>query len=111
MARCRVDSRWMLLSASVLEVERCLPAYTRRRSSSGSEVRTERRVLRLRIERSWGTVMGIAGRLVSRVRLRVGGRGALLSPETFLTKICMVSAGSGDADREIGDEERMVMWF
>jgi len=93
MARCRVDSRWILLSASVLDVERCLPAYTRRRSSSGSEVRTERSVRRLRIERSWGTVMGI------------------VSPETFLTKICMVSAGSGDADREIGDEERMVMWF
>jgi len=31
----------------------------------------------------------------------------IVSPEMFLTKICMVSAGSGDADREIGDEERM----
>jgi len=81
------------LSASVLEAGRCLPAYTRRRSSSGSEVRTERSVRRLRIERSWGTVMGI------------------VAPETFLTKICMVSAGSGEADREIGDEARMVMWF
>jgi hypothetical protein len=54
--------------------------------------------------------MGIAGTLVSKVWLRVGGRGSLLSPETFLTKICMVSASSGDADREIGDEERIVMW-
>jgi hypothetical protein len=33
---------------------------------------------------------------------------ALLSPETFFTKICIVSASSGDADREIGDEEGMV---
>ena len=92
----------------MLEAERCFPAYTRRRSCSGREVRTERRVRRLRIERSWGTVIGIAGRLVS---WRVGGwrERALLSPDTFLTKICMVSVGSGDAEREIGDEGRMLM--
>lgn len=54
--------------------------------------------------------MGIARGLVSRTLQRVGGRGAILSPATFFTNICMVSAGSGDADRETGDEERMVMW-
>lgn len=32
----------------------------------------------------------------------------LLSPETFLTKICMVSRGSGEAERDVGVEERML---
>jgi hypothetical protein len=54
--------------------------------------------------------MGIAGTWVSKVLQRVRGRGSLLSPDTFLTKICIVSATSGDADREIGDEERMAVW-
>lgn len=36
------------------------------------------------------------------------GREALLSPETFLTKICIVDAGSGETDREAGDEERIL---
>jgi hypothetical protein len=52
--------------------------------------------------------MGNTGRWVSGLR-RVGGRGAILSPATFFTNICMVSAGSGDADGEIGDEEGMMM--
>jgi hypothetical protein len=34
--------------------------------------------------------------------------GALLSPETFLTKICIVDAGSGETEREAGDEERIL---
>jgi len=55
--------------------------------------------------------MGIAGELVSKEPQRVGGRGDVLSPATFFTNICIVSAGSGDADRETGDEERMVMWI
>jgi len=50
----------------------------------------ESKVFRFCIDRSWGTVMG------------------KVSPETFFTKICIVSATSGDADREIGDEERMA---
>lgn len=32
----------------------------------------------------------------------------LLSPETFLMKICMVSVGSGETDRDDGVEERML---
>jgi len=32
-------------------------------------------------------------------------------PATFFTNICMVSAGSGDADREIGAGEGMVIWI
>jgi hypothetical protein len=63
----------------------------------------------LRIDRSWGTVMGIAWRLVRMGGQRVGGQGDILSPRTVLTKICKVSAGSGDADREAGDGERMAM--
>jgi len=31
----------------------------------------------------------------------------LLSPETFLMKICMVSVGSGETDRDDGVEERI----
>ena len=35
--------------------------------------------------------------------------GGLLSrPETSLTKICIVSTDSGDADLELEDEERML---
>jgi hypothetical protein len=59
-ARCSVASRCMWCSESVLEGERCLPAYTRRRSASGSEVRTERRVVRFCMDRSMGTVSAIA---------------------------------------------------
>ena len=39
------------------DVERCLPAYTRRRSEEGSEVRIDRSVVRFCIDRSEGTVM------------------------------------------------------
>lgn len=48
-------------------LERCLPAWARRREAAGREVRRLRRVLRLSTEMSTGTVMGIAGgaRLVS----------------------------------------------
>lgn len=38
----------------------------------------------------------------------MGGRGSILSPRTVLTKICMVSGSSGEADREAGDGERMM---
>ena len=64
--------------------------------------------------RSEETVMGIA---VSCVRRRFGFESCglvllgnlLLSPETFLMKICIVSAdGSGDVEREEEVEETMV---
>ena len=64
-------------------------------------------VVRFCIERSWGTVIEIAGGSVSR-GFEIGDRGSLLSPETFLTKIWIVSTDSGETDREIGDEERML---
>jgi len=32
----------------------------------------------------------------------------IVSPETFLTNICIVSTGSGEADRDEGAEERML---
>lgn len=35
----------------------------------------------------------------------------LLSPETFLTKICIVSVGSGETERDDGVEERMLGGF
>lgn len=41
-------------------VERCLPAYTSRRSDEGREVRTESSVVRFCIDRSEETVMGKA---------------------------------------------------
>lgn len=64
--------------------------------------------MRFWTERSWDTVRGNAARVPSSVCwLRIGARngiGDLLSPETFLTKICMVSAetdSSGEADRDM----------
>jgi len=69
--------------------ERCLPAWTRRRVSDGRDVRTERSVRRLSTVREDDTVIGI------------------VSPETFLMKICMVSVGSGETDRDDGVEERI----
>jgi hypothetical protein len=33
---------------------------------------------------------------------------SLLSPHTFFTKICMVSTSSGETDREIDAEGRML---
>lgn len=43
------------------------------------------------MDRSWGTVM------------------ANVSPDMFLTKICIVSTSSGEADLEIGDEETILI--
>jgi len=67
------------------------------------------------MDRSCGTVMGIAGPAVSRSSDGGGGgcvAGSLLSPVTFLTKICMVSAdsgSSGEADRDINVEGMLNM--
>jgi len=77
----------------VLDGDRCFPAYTRRRSDSGREVRTERSVVRFCMERSCETVKGIVW------------------PDTFLTNICMVSAASstsGELDRVMGLGERIL---
>jgi len=32
----------------------------------------------------------------------------MMSPEMFLTKICMVSTSSGETERDPGEEERML---
>jgi len=67
-----------------------------RRSDSGRDVRTDRRVVRFCTERSCETVM------------------AIVSPETFLTKICIVSTlsgSSGDTDRDMDGEERILEGF
>jgi hypothetical protein len=67
-------------------------------------------VVRFCIDRFWGTVMGSAGGSVSR-EFEKEDRGSLLSPETFLIKICIVSAGSGETEREAGDEERILSYL
>jgi len=50
----------------------------------------ERRVVRFWIVTFSGTVMG------------------MISPEMFLTKICMVSTGSGETERRSGVDEGMM---
>lgn len=58
---------------------------------------------------SSGTVIGIAEKDVSKGCWRVlRDRESLLSPDTFLTKICMVPTSSGETDREIDAEGRML---
>ncbi len=58
---------------------------------------------------SSGTVIGIAEKDVSKVSWEaLRDREGLLSPDTFLTKISMVSASSGETDREIDAEELML---
>lgn len=52
--------------------------------------------------------MGNAGRYVSICFVWAGDR-CLLSPETFLTKICMVSDGSTELDREELTEEGILV--
>lgn len=90
--------------------ERCFPAWTRRRSDSGNDVRTERRVVRFFIDRSSGTVMAMAEDLVSSgSKVDVVLEGCLLSPDTFFTNICiLLSRSSGEADRDIGVTDLIV---
>ena len=59
--------------------------------------------------RSEATVMGNAGRDVSCMLVgEVWDGDCLLEPDMGLTKICIVSVVSGDTDREIGVEERIL---
>lgn len=90
--------------------ERCFPAWTRRRSDSGRDVRTERSVVRFLIDRSSGTVIAMAVDPVScRSKADAGLEGRLLSPDMFFTKICIwVSRPSGEADRDIGVKDFIV---
>ena len=61
--------------------------------------------MRFRIERSWGTVRFIAGSVSG--RNDDDGERGLLSPETLLTKSCIVEADAGERERDDVDEERM----
>jgi hypothetical protein len=71
--------------------------------------------VRLATVRSRGTVKAIAGEYVSlRVPVALSLKTVdvdavyVLSPDTFLTNICIVSAQSGDADRELDVDETIV---
>jgi len=78
-----VLSRVMLFERSVEEGERCRPACTRRSESVGVDVRSDTRCVRLDTVVLDGTVIGI------------------VSPDKFLTKICIDSGWrSGEADRD-----------
>ncbi len=60
-------------------------------------------MVRLAIERLVGTFMVYA--VTKALAFGISGlekRGCLLSPVTFLMKICIVWTGSGDAERESG---------
>ena len=68
--------------------------------------------MRFRIERFLGTVRVMAGGCVS----DAWDGGGLswedaLSPETGLTKICIVAVGSGETEREDGDEDRIFVYL
>lgn len=54
--------------------------------------------------------MATAGSPVSWIRI-AGGDGCSLSPVTFLTKICIVSTASGEAERDIEDGECILYYF
>ena len=61
VARCRTDDGGREREERVaVGVERCLPAWTRRREGGGREVRKDRRVRRVLMEVSVGTVRGKA---------------------------------------------------
>jgi len=105
---------WLSRVAEGEEGDRCLPACTKRRPEAGREVRRERRVRRLVCVIAVGTMRGIAGGLLAGIE-RNGGRGEgvwedVLSPLMFLTKICMVSHGSGEAEAERDGETIMLAW-
>ncbi len=70
----------------------------------------ERRVVKFWIVRSCGTVIAITGSETVSLgfEVKVYWRERLLSPVTFLMKICMVEITSGDAERERGVEESIL---
>ena len=77
--------------ASVVAEVRCLPAWTRRISDVGAEVRKERSWRRVGIVVSEGTVRGIAigcrSALVCLAISVMGWSSNVLSPDSSLTKI------------------------
>ena len=116
---CRVEDggrRWEIGVAdgsdgASVEV-RCLPAWTRRMSDVGADVRNESSWRRVGIVVSAGTVRGMAFvecQLESSVLCKVG-LGGVLSPDSSLTKMWKLSeAGDEDVDvEEAFDDEREV---
>ena len=103
------DSR---VEAILVVVVRCFPAWTRRRSVGGTEVRRERSWRSVVIVVVGGTSSGIAVYHVSETSKmpQLKGNGYVLSPERSLTKICCVSAAafSGAAVDEALEEDREV---
>lgn len=91
---------------------RCFPAWTRRISDVGADVRKERRWRSVGIVVSEGTVSGMAGTRVSFGALCYQGLSDVLSPDSSLTKIWKFSDGDEDVDvEEAFDDEREIRMF
>ena len=91
---------------------RCLPAWTRRMSVVGADVRRERSWRSVGIVVSEGTVRGMAGSCVSLGGPCYQGLCDVLSPDSSLTKIWKFSDGEEDVDvEEAFDDEREVRIF
>lgn len=103
------DSR---VEAMLVVVVRCFPAWTRRRSVGGTEVRRERSWRSVVIVVVGGTSSGIAIYHISETSKMPSSSdsGYVLSPERSLTKICWVSAAafSGVDVEEALEEDREV---
>lgn len=103
------DSR---VEAMFVVVVRCFPAWTRRRSLGGTEVRRERSWRSVVIVVDGGTSSGITVYHISQTSKLPQWKenDCVLSPERSLTKICWVSAAafSGAAVEEALEEDREV---
>ena len=84
---------------------RCLPAWTRRMSCVGAEVRRESRCRSVGIVVSEGMVRGIAVVVVSGCMDGWGNGRGVLSPERSLTNIWKFSDGGEDVDVEEAVED------
>lgn len=85
---------------------RCLPAWTRRMSVVGADVRNESSWRRVDIVVSEGTVRGMAMSYVSSVVLCYEDLGPVLSPDSSLTKIWKLSE-DGDEGVDVDIEEAL----
>lgn len=102
----RVDPSWRSDEiGDVVEVAvRCLPAWTRRMSVVGADVRRERSWRRVGMVVSTGMMRGMAAILLASGVVRRGEEG-LLSPERSLTNIWMFSDGVEDVEVEEAFED------
>ena len=122
---CSVAFGAIAYSPSVVEADdRCFPAYTRRRSAgSGRLVRSASRLRRVAMEVLAGIERGIAAARQYGACETLGPRrfrgsepqipsGYLLeSPDTFLTKMCIVSSASEPMELmlEMESERRIII--